>query len=108
MAGDEQLVVPLEADERVSPVEEHGAHMTDYASRTVARPILWASFALAPVAVIARYAFHTDATTLFVLSALALIPLAWLIGESTEQAAEHTGAGDRRRSSTRASATRPS
>ena len=32
-------------------------------------------------------------TTLFVLSAAALIPLAWLIGESTEHAAEHTGAG---------------
>ena len=57
------------------------------------RPILWASFALAPAAVVARYAFDTDATTLFVLSALALIPLAWLIGESTEQAAEHTGPG---------------
>jgi Ca2+:H+ antiporter len=57
------------------------------------RPILWASFALAPAAVVARYALDTDATTLFVLSALALIPLAWLIGESTEQAAEHTGPG---------------
>ena len=55
------------------------------------RPILWASFALAPAAVIGRFALHTDATTLFVLSGLALIPLAWLIGESTEQAAEHTG-----------------
>src|SRR5262249_39300336 len=31
--------------------------------------------------------------TLFVLAALALIPLAWLIGEATEHAAEHTGAG---------------
>ena len=27
------------------------------------------------------------------LSALALIPLAWLIGEATEHAAEHTGPG---------------
>jgi Ca2+:H+ antiporter len=59
----------------------------------VPRPILWASFALAPAAVIGRFALHTDATTLFVLSGLALIPLAWLIGESTEQAAEHTGPG---------------
>ncbi len=57
------------------------------------RPILWASFALAPAAVIGRFALHTDATTLFILSGLALIPLAWLIGESTEQAAEHTGPG---------------
>ena len=31
--------------------------------------------------------------TLFVLAAIALIPLAWLIGESTEHAAEHTGPG---------------
>jgi Ca2+:H+ antiporter len=41
----------------------------------------------------ARYAFHADATALFVLSALALIPLAWLIGEATDHAAEHTGPG---------------
>jgi Ca2+:H+ antiporter len=31
--------------------------------------------------------------TLFVLAAIALVPLAWLIGESTEHAAEHTGPG---------------
>jgi hypothetical protein len=31
--------------------------------------------------------------TLFPLAALALIPLAWLIGEATEQAANYTGAG---------------
>src|SRR6185437_13387637 len=31
--------------------------------------------------------------TLFVLAAAALIPLAWLIGDATEQAAEHTGPG---------------
>jgi Ca2+:H+ antiporter len=59
----------------------------------VARRILWASLALTPVAVIARYGFHAGATTLFVLAALALLPLAWLIGETTEHAAEHTGDG---------------
>jgi len=59
----------------------------------VARRILWSSLALAPVAFFARYVLHADATTLFVLSGLALIPLAWLIGEATDQAAEHTGAG---------------
>jgi Ca2+:H+ antiporter len=59
----------------------------------VARRILWASLVLTPIALAARYAFHADATVLFVLSALALIPLAWLIGESTEHAAEHTGHG---------------
>jgi len=59
----------------------------------VARRILWSSLALAPVAIVARFAFHADATTLFVLSALALVPLAWLIGEATEHAAAHTGSG---------------
>ena len=34
---------------------------------------------------------HPDETVLFVLAALSLIPLAWLIGEATEHAAEHTG-----------------
>jgi len=43
--------------------------------------------------VLGRFVFHFDETTLFVLAGLALIPLAWVIGESTEHAAEHTGAG---------------
>ena len=34
---------------------------------------------------------HANGTVLFVLSALALIPLAYLIGEATENVAEHTG-----------------
>src|SRR5882762_10204351 len=34
---------------------------------------------------------HPDKTALFVLAALSLIPLAWLIGEATEHADEHTG-----------------
>jgi Ca2+:H+ antiporter len=59
----------------------------------VARRILWASLALAPVAFAARYGFHLGATALFVLAAAALVPLAWLIGEATEHAAEHTGPG---------------
>jgi Ca2+:H+ antiporter len=57
------------------------------------RAILWASLLLAPVAIAADWGLHLGPTPLFVLSALALIPLAWLIGESTEHAAEHTGAG---------------
>jgi len=59
----------------------------------VARRILWASLALTPIAVVARFGLHAGATTLFVLAALALLPLAWLIGEATEHAAEHTGDG---------------
>src|SRR6266568_1911721 len=35
---------------------------------------------------------QTDKTVLFVLAALSLVPLAWLIGEATEHAGEHTGA----------------
>jgi Ca2+:H+ antiporter len=59
----------------------------------VARSILWASLALTPAALVERFVFHAGATVLFVLSALALVPLAWLIGEATEHAAEHTGHG---------------
>src|SRR5438552_7200206 len=55
--------------------------------------MLWASLALTPIALAAHYAFDADETTLFVLAAAALVPLAWLIGESTEHAAEHTGPG---------------
>jgi Ca2+:H+ antiporter len=59
----------------------------------VARKVLWASLALAPITFIVDFALHPGDVALFVLSAAALIPLAWLIGESTEHAAEHTGAG---------------
>lgn len=59
----------------------------------MARRILWASLALTPVAVVARFALHAGPTALFVLAALALLPLAWLIGEATEHAAQHTGDG---------------
>ena len=59
----------------------------------MARRILWASLALAPATILVDRLTDADATVLFVLAALALIPLAWLIGESTEHAAEHTGPG---------------
>jgi Ca2+:H+ antiporter len=59
----------------------------------VARKLLWAGLVLAPLTVAAQYLFHLDETALFVLAAVALVPLAWLIGEATEQAAEHTGPG---------------
>jgi Ca2+:H+ antiporter len=57
----------------------------------VARRILWASLALAPATIVVNYASHPGNTTMFVLAAVALIPLAWVIGEATEHAAEHTG-----------------
>jgi Ca2+:H+ antiporter len=59
----------------------------------VARRILWASLALAPITFVVDFVFHADDVVLFVLAAVALIPLAWVIGESTEHAAEHTGPG---------------
>jgi Ca2+:H+ antiporter len=57
------------------------------------RRILWALLALAPVTILVDFLLHADKVVLFVLSCAALIPLAWLIGEATEHAAEHTGPG---------------
>jgi len=59
----------------------------------VTRRILFATLVLAPIAIGLHYVADLSETTEFVLSALALIPLAWLIGEATEHAAEHTGPG---------------
>ena len=57
------------------------------------RRILWASLALAPATVAVDKLASPDKVVLFVLSAASLVPLAWLIGEATEHAAEHTGPG---------------
>ena len=59
----------------------------------MARKILWGSLALAPATIAARYLLDLGDVELFVLASLALVPLAWLIGESTEHAADHTGPG---------------
>jgi Ca2+:H+ antiporter len=59
----------------------------------VARKILWASLALAPLTFVADYVLHFGDVALFLLASLALVPLAWLIGEATEHAAHHTGPG---------------
>ena len=55
------------------------------------RKLLWASLVLAPITLLLRFVFHAGDTTLFVASAAALVPLAWLIGEATEHAGDHTG-----------------
>ena len=57
------------------------------------RACLFISVGFAPLVVLMHYALDLDETVEFVLSAAALIPLAWLIGEATEHAAEHTGPG---------------
>jgi Ca2+:H+ antiporter len=59
----------------------------------VARKILWGSLALAPITVAADFLLDLGDVQLFVLASLALVPLAWLIGEATEHAAHHTGPG---------------
>ena len=55
--------------------------------------VLFTAVGLAPLVIVLHYALDLDETVEFVLSAAALIPLAWLIGEATEHAAEHTGPG---------------
>jgi Ca2+:H+ antiporter len=57
----------------------------------MARKILVSGLALAPLAAVLRWAVDAGDVPVFLVSALALVPLAWLIGEATEQAAEHTG-----------------
>jgi Ca2+:H+ antiporter len=52
--------------------------------------LLWASLVLVPVDIVARLA-GMGHVGLFILSVLALIPLAWIIGEATEQVGEYTG-----------------
>jgi Ca2+:H+ antiporter len=43
--------------------------------------------------ILVHYLVHPAEMVDFILAAAALIPLAWLIGEATEHAAEHTGPG---------------
>jgi Ca2+:H+ antiporter len=59
----------------------------------VVRRILFATLAVAPIAIGLHYLADLPETVEFVISAAALIPLAWLIGEATEHAAVHTGPG---------------
>jgi Ca2+:H+ antiporter len=61
--------------------------------RFVARRLLWASLGLAPITMIVRFVLDVGDVTLFVLAAISLVPLAWLIGEATEHAAKQTGPG---------------
>jgi len=58
----------------------------------VVRKTLYALLGLGPLVIVLDQAGVGD-ITLFVAAAFALIPLAWVIGEATEQAAHHTGPG---------------
>jgi Ca2+:H+ antiporter len=78
----------------VSPQSNRTASSTaGYATRALLRRTLWALLALAPATIGVNYLTDAGDTLLFVLACAALIPLAWLIGEATEHAAEHTGPG---------------
>jgi Ca2+:H+ antiporter len=59
----------------------------------VVRRLLWASLALGPLVILLHYTTDLNEEAEFALASLALIPLAWLIGEATEHASHHTGAG---------------
>jgi Ca2+:H+ antiporter len=59
----------------------------------VARVLFWVTLALTPITLVAHYAFGVEGTPSFLLSAGALAPLAFLIGEATENVSEHTGPG---------------
>jgi Ca2+:H+ antiporter len=59
----------------------------------VARRLLTAALALGPAVIVLHYVADIGEEAEFALAALALIPLAWLIGEATEHASHHTGAG---------------
>jgi Ca2+:H+ antiporter len=59
----------------------------------VARRLYWASLALTPLALVLHFGFGEDGVLVFVLASAALVPLAFLIGEATEQVSEHTGPG---------------
>jgi Ca2+:H+ antiporter len=57
------------------------------------RRTLLALLGLGPLVVVLDRLTSVDALFVFVASAIALIPLAWLIGEATENAAYYTGPG---------------
>ncbi|MBO0848600.1 MAG: hypothetical protein J2P20_04000 [Pseudonocardia sp.] len=59
-------------------------------SRRNGRSLLWTSLILVPAALAAALLDMSD-VTVFLVSVVALIPLAWVIGEATEQAGEYTG-----------------
>jgi Ca2+:H+ antiporter len=62
-------------------------------ARVVGRRSLQALLVLGPLVVVLDWLGAAGQRTIFVLAALALIPLAWLIGEATENAAHRTGPG---------------
>ncbi|WP_028927409.1 calcium:proton antiporter [Pseudonocardia acaciae] len=58
--------------------------------RVSGRHLMWASLVIVPAS-LAAAALGMGDVAVFLLSVLALIPLAWVIGEATEQVGEYTG-----------------
>jgi len=52
---------------------------------------LYPLLVLIPIALLLDFVFHVPGTTIFVVSGLALVPLAALLGQATEQLAVYTG-----------------
>jgi Ca2+:H+ antiporter len=59
----------------------------------VIRRLLWAALVLGPSTIVLDQLASPSDTLLFSLSAVSLVPLAWLIGDATERAAHHVGPG---------------
>jgi Ca2+:H+ antiporter len=59
----------------------------------VARGVLQGCLALGPLAIFLHYVVKPGESVDFVLACVALVPLAWLIGEATEHASRRTGPG---------------
>ncbi|HEX2618864.1 MAG TPA: cation transporter, partial [Phototrophicaceae bacterium] len=53
--------------------------------------LLYAMLLFAPVALLAEHVFHASPVLVFIFACLAIIPLADLVGEATEELAIHTG-----------------
>ena len=56
----------------------------------MAQKLVWASLALVPATLVLRFGVDVRHVVQFGVAAAALVPLAWVIGEATEHAAEHT------------------
>lgn len=63
------------------------------ALRLKADQVLLLLLVFVPITLVLEYFVHASATTLFLTSAVAIVPLAGIMGKSTEMLAEHVGAG---------------
>jgi Ca2+:H+ antiporter len=62
-------------------------------ARLSGQNILYLLLIFLPISLVLEYGIHADGTAIFITSALAIIPLAGILGLATEKLAEHYGAG---------------